>query len=328
MSNVEPTIAGGRAGARKASGQAASPDTESTPLLDLASGEPIITVNGQTSPTTGSAARSTGLRRRQVFGLSFVDAPSLAPVVDMLLHRPPLDNPDHQDDTVLTPNVDIMVQLTVPGANRTIDWRMYQRSRYCLPDGRPIVAASKILGAPLQARLTGSELFAVLWPRLVAGRRATMVVASSDQIAERLQSEYPDGRFLVAPMFDADDRSTVDQMAKHVIESADGGQLEYLLLGIGHPKDARISAAVLAHWNDDLGRPPTILGLGAASSMYVGIIKRAPQWVQRIGMEWFHRFLQEPRRLFRRYFVRDVAFFPLVWRLWRSGRTTRVEIEE
>ena len=54
--------------------------------------------------------------------------------------------------------------------------------------------------------------------------------------------------------------------------------------------------------------------------MLLGLKKQAPRWVQRAGLEWFFRFVQEPRRLFRRYFIDDVAFFPLVWREWRRVR--------
>jgi N-acetylglucosaminyldiphosphoundecaprenol N-acetyl-beta-D-mannosaminyltransferase len=63
-----------------------------------------------------------------------------------------------------------------------------------------------------------------------------------------------------------------------------------------------------------------VLSVGASFEMLAGVRWRAPEWIQRIGMEWFVRFLQEPRRLFRRYFIEDVAFFGLIWREWRRTR--------
>ncbi len=303
MSDVEPTLD-------------RSPDADHT--IDLTSSEPVISVGDTAAVGAGSEVEGgvDQLRRRRLFGLDFVDAESLEPVLSSLLsRRRPVD--DQMLETVLTPNVDIMVHLTQPGAERSIEWRMFQRSQYCLPDGQPIVLASRLLGRPLGARLTGSGLFALLWPRLVTDRRAVFMVASSEVIVDRLLAEYEDLRSTVAPMFDADDTETIEQLAKAVIESASVESLDYVILGIGNPKDARIADAIVRMWPSELGRPPTILALGGSASMYVGITRRAPEWVQRIGMEWFYRFLQEPRRLFHRYFVRDMAFIKLVWRHWR-----------
>lgn len=308
MSDVEPTLA--------ESGIGRVLDAPE-PVIDLRDGvAPGDTAPSDPSPTTSADGE---LRRRRLFGLDFVDAPSLEPVLSSLLERrhPPDGG---RMDTVLTPNVDIMVHLAAPGVDQSIEWRMFRRSRYCLPDGQPIVAASRLLGRPLGARLTGSGLFALLWPRLVTDRRSVFMVASSELIVERLENEYAELRSTVAPMFDADDFATIDRLAGAVIASATEHALEYVILGVGNPKDARIGDAVLRLWPARLGRPPTILALGGSASMYVGITKRAPAWVQRVGMEWFYRFLQEPRRLFHRYFVRDVTFVKLVWRQWRTDR--------
>lgn len=302
MSDVEPTLA----------------ESEIGRVVDAS--EPVIDYDGALSPqAAGGEGPVEELRRRRLFDLDFVDAPSLEPVLSSLLERRrPAD--DSRMETVLTPNVDIMVHLTQPGADGSVEWRMFQRSQYCLPDGQPIVLASRLLGRPLSSRLTGSGLFALLWPRLVTDRRAVFMVASSRAIVERLEREYDELRSTVAPMFVVDDVETIDGLAAAVIEAARERALEYVILGIGNPKDARIAESILRLWPSTLGRPPTVLALGGSASMYVGITKRAPEWVQRIGMEWFYRFLQEPRRLFHRYFVRDVAFVRLVWRQWRADR--------
>lgn len=273
----------------------------------------------QAARAVGDDAPVEELQRRRLFDLDFVDAPSLEPVLSSLLaRRRPADG--SRMETVLTPNVDIMVHLSRPGADTSAEWRMFRHSQYCLPDGQPIVLASRLLGRPLRARLPGSSLFALLWPRLVTDRRSVFMVASSEDIVTRLEGEYPELRSMVAPMFGADDVETIDVLAAAVIESAREQALEYVILGIGNPKEARIADSILRSWPSSLGRPPAILGLGGSASMYVGITRRAPDWVQRIGMEWFYRFLQEPRRLFHRYFVRDVTFVRLVWRHWWADR--------
>ena len=54
------------------------------------------------------------------------------------------------------------------------------------------------------------------------------------------------------------------------------------------------------------------MGVGGTFDVAVGKVKRAPVWMQRSGLEWFFRFLQEPRRMFRRYFIDDMAFLWLL----------------
>ena len=60
---------------------------------------------------------------------------------------------------------------------------------------------------------------------------------------------------------------------------------------------------------------PFAMGVGGSFDVVVGKVKRAPRWMQRAGLEWFYRFLQEPRRMFRRYFLEDTAF---VWLLLKE----------
>jgi len=316
MSEAEPILA--RDSARSAKNADAA-----DVVIDLENRETKLDLTSPSAAPTAAPIPDV-LRRQTVFDLDFVDAPSLEPVIASLLERRKPASPG-QLPTVLTPNVDIMMQLQQSRARGAVEWEMFRRSQYCLPDGQPIILASQVLGRRLGARLTGSGLFASLWPQLVAGRRSVFVVASSDLIAARLTEEYPAAGATVAPMFEATDNTAVEQLADIVIEAATEQPLEFVLLGIGNPKDARIGAAILRNWPTELGRPPHILGLGGAASMYVGITKRAPSWVQRIGMEWFYRFCQEPRRLFRRYFVRDVGFVKLVWRQWRSGNNAGEE---
>ncbi len=54
------------------------------------------------------------------------------------------------------------------------------------------------------------------------------------------------------------------------------------------------------------------IGIGGAFEVAAGMIRRAPLWMQKSGLEWFFRFLQEPKRMFKRYFVEAPVFIPLV----------------
>ena len=67
-------------------------------------------------------------------------------------------------------------------------------------------------------------------------------------------------------------------------------------------------------------RVPFAMGVGGTFDVAAGKVRRAPRWMQRSGLEWFFRFLQEPRRMVRRYFIDDMAFLPMLWREWRTPR--------
>jgi N-acetylglucosaminyldiphosphoundecaprenol N-acetyl-beta-D-mannosaminyltransferase len=66
---------------------------------------------------------------------------------------------------------------------------------------------------------------------------------------------------------------------------------------------------------------PFVMGVGGSFDVTAGVLRRAPQWMQRLGLEWLFRLAQEPRRLWRRYLNEDMAFFRLVWREWRAKRS-------
>jgi N-acetylglucosaminyldiphosphoundecaprenol N-acetyl-beta-D-mannosaminyltransferase len=261
-----------------------------------------------------------GLRRRRLFGLDFVDAPDLQPVLRAVLGRAPASGSAVLPvlPVLVTPNVDIVVQLEqAPGA---VEADLMRRARFCLPDGMPIVAASRLLRQPLSARLTGSGLFELLWPALAEDGRPVLVLSASSAISARLLRDVPEARFVVPPWFDSLDTAAVDRVVDQLLTAAAERRPELVLLGIGHPKDPVVAARLLERWPAELGPPPLVCCLGGSFAMYAGLKRRAPGWMQRAGLEWFYRFVQEPRRLFRRYFVRDLAFVGIVVRQARTAR--------
>jgi N-acetylglucosaminyldiphosphoundecaprenol N-acetyl-beta-D-mannosaminyltransferase len=97
-------------------------------------------------------------------------------------------------------------------------------------------------------------------------------------------------------------------------------QPEFVFLGIRFPKQNRIALGMMGYdyatgeLTDTDKQIPLFLLLGASYEFYLNLKKRAPVFWQKIGMEWFYRFTQEPGRLFRRYFIDDIQFFPIVWK--------------
>lgn len=259
-----------------------------------------------------------GLDRVRLFGLDLVDAPDLGPVIDEVLSGSRSD--DQKLPVVVTPNVDILVHLD--RNPETPETQIYERAQYCLPDGQPLIWVSRLIGERLASRLPGSELFARLWPMVVARELPVVLVASNDVVAQRLQSMHPKAACLVAPVFDKDDADAIGEIVSDVLEASRATKPSMVFFGIGNPKDARIISVLLERWDSEIGAKPLCLGLGGSFLMHLGMRKRAPALIQKLGMEWFYRFVQEPRRLFHRYFVQDVWFLNIAWRELQASRKT------
>ncbi|MDQ1431656.1 MAG: N-acetylglucosaminyldiphosphoundecaprenol N-acetyl-beta-D-mannosaminyltransferase, partial [Actinomycetota bacterium] len=173
------------------------------------------------------------------------------------------------------------------------------------------------------ARIPGSSLFPLVWRRVVDEGRSAVVVAPSRDVGEALRTEHPTLGVVVPPYFDVEDRAALAEVLDECEQMIHGTDPELVMLGIGFPKQQHIATALIERL-DARGRDvPVFLLLGGSLDMYLGRVRRAPDWVQRAGLEWFYRFLKEPRRLFRRYFVTDMRFVPLVVEEYRHGRRPR-----
>ncbi|HSP29265.1 MAG TPA: WecB/TagA/CpsF family glycosyltransferase [Ilumatobacteraceae bacterium] len=259
------------------------------------------------------------LRRRHLFGLDFVDATSLEPVIDALMSGQTQPTGADRVPVVVTPNVDQLVHL-----DRHVDpvsSELMHSAVMVLPDGQPVVWASRLLGRPLRSRLTGSTLVHEMWPRVVAEGARSVVIASSESVASRVDAEGSHCHAVVAPMIDLDDRAGLDAFVDTCATLIDDTDAEFVFVTLGYPKQCHIIAGL----RDRLPDSSTIfLAIGASFDMHYGLVRRAPQWVQRIGMEWAFRLLQEPRRLFRRYLIDDPSFVRIVDRENRRLRSLRL----
>ena len=90
-----------------------------------------------------------------------------------------------------------------------------------------------------------------------------------------------------------------------MVEQIRAAQADLLFVAISSPKKEHFLGQYQEHM-----KIPFAMGVGGTFDVAVGRVKRAPVWMQKSGLEWFYRFLQEPRRMFRRYFIEDMAF---VW---------------
>jgi N-acetylglucosaminyldiphosphoundecaprenol N-acetyl-beta-D-mannosaminyltransferase len=222
---------------------------------------------------------------------------------------------------VLTPNVDHIVTAEDDERFRAI----YERASLVLVDGVPVVWASRLLGTPLPEKVSGSDLMVPLarlaaasgWRvYLLGGAPGTAAVA-----AARLSAEY---RVSVvgydAPMVSPDGVSVDEAEVMGRIRRA---QPQLVLVALGAPKqEFWIERAEAA-----LG-PAVAVAVGAGLEFVAGRLRRAPRWISTCGLEWLYRLAQEPRRLGRRYLLRDPRFVAVVARTLRLPTPLRLRQEQ
>lgn len=181
-------------------------------------------------------------------------------------------------------------------------------------DGMPVVWASRLLGSPLKERVAGVDLFEALMARAAQRGWRVYLLGARDEVVQGVrtlyQQRFPDLRVVGARngYWKPEDE---EQVAKAIAET----RPDLLFVAISSPMKERF----LDRYQGEM-KVPFAMGVGGTFDVAVGKVSRAPLWMQRNGLEWFYRFLQEPRRMFKRYFIDDVAFFGLLWREWLTRR--------
>lgn len=181
-------------------------------------------------------------------------------------------------------------------------------------DGMPVVWAARLLGKPLKERVAGIDLFEALmrraaergWRVFLLGARAEVVQA----VAATYAARYPG--LVLAGVRDGywhggDEEAAIAPDSRQPRRPAVRGNLI--------AREGTVSGQVPGR---DAGAVRD--GGGGSFDVAAGRVKRAPAWMQRSGLEWFHRFLQEPRRMFRRYFIDDMVF---LWLLVKEAARDR-----
>lgn len=255
------------------------------------------------------------MRRVQLFGLDFVSEATIDEVAAQVLAGDLAPGAPLGWRTLVTPNVDHLVRYAQHPSERAVALD----AELVLPDGAPIIWASRLLGTRLARRLTGSDFFSSWWPQVCDRGLPVVVVASSDELAARLGEQHPAVQCIVPPMFAATDTAAIATLAAQIHEAVVRSRPVAVVVGLGMSKGHELERAV-RETAPPAGTAPWFMLLGASAEFHVGLQRRAPGWVQRRGLEWAYRLASEPRRLAKRYLIDDVAFVPLVWREWRSTR--------
>ena len=171
-------------------------------------------------------------------------------------------------------------------------------------DGLPVVWAARLLGKPLKERVAGIDLFEALMQRAATVGWRVFLLGATDEVVGGVKRAYEAKyRGLIIAGYRNGYWSSEEEPA--VVEHIAAARADLLFVAISSPKKEQFLGRYQARM-----QVPFAMGVGGTFDVAVGKLKRAPLWMQRAGLEWFYRFLQEPRRMFRRYFIDDLAF---VW---------------
>ncbi|MCI2238415.1 WecB/TagA/CpsF family glycosyltransferase [Paenibacillus sp. TRM 82003] len=211
---------------------------------------------------------------------------------------------------VVTPNVDHVVMLEHD--ERFQD--AYEAARLQLCDGMPLVLLSRLSGTSLPERVTGADLFFDVCARaaeeglrvFIAGGMPEVLAKGLAALRERFPSLDITGH---SPPRGFEGTAHDEELQSRITEAAP----DIVMVCLGAPR-----SEVWAREQSER-YPAVYLCVGAAIDFAAGTVSRAPAWVQHAGLEWSYRLLQEPRRMWRRYLLRDSAFVGIALRqLWRS----------
>lgn len=209
---------------------------------------------------------------------------------------------------VIAANVHVIMTAYWSAAYRQV----VNQAAIVTPDGMPLVLGLRWLGNGTQTRVYGPDLMLAWCDRAAQTGLPIYLYGSSwdtlNRLMLRLQRDFP--ALIVAGMH----APTFGELSEEEFQAdcdrinASGAAVVFVALGC--PKQERWMARSQGQLH------AVAIGVGAAFRFHTGEVSQAPRWMMRSGLEWLYRFLQEPKRLWRRYLLNNPAFVVLFgWQL-------------
>ena len=181
-----------------------------------------------------------------------------------------------------------------------------------LVDGKPLIWISKFYKRPIIEKISGSDLVPLLCERAAEKGYKIFILGGADGVAEKAKKKLEQqlsgiqivGTYAPPFGFEKDEKEL-----EHINCLISENKPDILLACLGCPKQEKF-----IYENIDKYDAIVSICAGATVDFLAGNVNRAPKWMSDHGFEWFYRFLQEPKRLFKRYFVDDVKILKLMWK--------------
>lgn len=203
-------------------------------------------------------------------------------------------------------NVDVVMKIE----NDSYLKEITDHADMVLVDGKPLEWIAKWHNKPIKAKISGSDLVPLLCKRAAENGYSLFIIGGKEGIAEKakqnLERDLPGIRIVgtYAPPFgfekDAKELNRINRMISDV-------HPDLLVACFGCPKQEKWIYENISKYDAKVS-----VCAGATVDFLAGNVNRAPRWMSEHGLEWFYRFLQEPKRMFKRYFVDDVKIIGLI----------------
>jgi len=211
----------------------------------------------------------------------------------------------HKLFQVSTINLDFMVRAQSDPQIR----RIFQHSDLNVADGTPVVWLGRLLGTRVPERVAGADLVpALMGVAAEVGARVFLLGGEggvAEAAAAQLVAQHP--TLVIAGTHEPPRASIEDMNHAEALALIDEAKPDILLVALGHPKQERWIELHREHLPVSVA-----IGVGCVLDLIAGRSRRAPRWMQRIGLEWMYRLVQEPRRLVGRYLTDAVWLIPIV----------------
>ena len=190
--------------------------------------------------------------------------------------------------------------------------RLYNDADICVCDSRILKFLARLRGVRLSL-VPGSDLTNAIFSDILKTNDRVAVVGASREAINLLEAKFPNVVFLhfEPPM----GLRTNPQARRLAAEFIAASRSRFAFIAVGSPQQELIANEV----RNNVSATGIGLCIGAGLDFVVGKQKRAPKLFQTLGLEWAHRLLTNPRRLWRRYLVEGVRIFP-IWLRWRRPR--------
>lgn len=206
---------------------------------------------------------------------------------------------------VVTPNTDIIVKMQDDPELKKI----CNNADLILTDGQIVVQLSKYLGSPIKERVCMTDFVWDVFDLAVEKNYKVFLFGGKEDVLAKatanIKRKVPKLNIVdsYSPPFGFEkNEKKLAEANKRIKKSG----ADILIVFLGCPKQEKFIAA-----NKDIYQVPISITMGGCVDFIAGEVKRAPVWMQKVGLEWFFRFLQEPRRMFKRYFIDDIRIFSL-----------------
>ena len=182
-----------------------------------------------------------------------------------------------------------------------------------IPDGGPLSSVGQKRGYKEMQRTTGPSLMGEIFKISVAkGYRHYFYGSKEETLAllqKKLEEHYPG--IQIAGMYSPPFRPMTEEEDKIAVDKINESNADFVWIGLGAPKQEKWMAAHQGKING------LMIGVGAGFDYYAENIKRAPMWMQKCNLEWVYRLMQDPKRLFKRYWETNTKF---IWNAVIRGK--------